>query len=53
MMKILSIGNGFSQDAHRWLYWLAVLTRKPVTIGDLPGADSGLLEVIRRTVNQI
>ena len=24
-MKILSIGNSFSQDAHRWLYKLAKL----------------------------
>ena len=22
-MKLLSIGNSFSQDAHRWLHWLA------------------------------
>ena len=33
--------------------WLAVLSGKPVTAGDLPDADSAVLAAIRRTVNQL
>ncbi len=33
--------------------WLAVLSGKPVTKGDLPDADPALLAEIRRTVNQL
>ena len=30
MIKILSIGNSFSQDAHRWLYEILKVIRETI-----------------------
>ena len=49
-MKILSIGNSFSQDAHKWLY---TITGKKIKVQTFENYDTQILEKIICTVNKL